>query len=190
MRAAILALVLAAAAGPAAAQAISGDAAERQLFPTRGVQIAVSRSLSEQERAIVRELVKEADRTGQSFRYYGSIAYSPSDGMTGQSIRGASTTTRPRPPTGRRWPHAVPLAGRAVRSRRISCRAGTSRGACSCRTTQPMGSARPTAACEGQRRWRSRHGRGRGGWRRATIPPTRRPRRSPFVTRMPTRWQG
>ena len=88
MRAALLALVLAAAAGPAAAQALSGDAAERQLFPTRGVQIAVSRSLSERERAIVREMVRELDRIGQSPRYYGSIAYSPSDGITGQSIHG------------------------------------------------------------------------------------------------------
>ena len=89
MRAAILALVLAAATEPAAAQALSGDAAARQLFPTRGIQVAVSRSLSEQERAILRELVREADRTGQSFRYYGSVAYSSNEGMTGQSIRGA-----------------------------------------------------------------------------------------------------
>lgn len=89
MREAILAVCLAMCAGPVSAQAISGDAAQRQLFPTRGVQVAVSRSLGEEEQAIIRELVREADRTGEDFRYYGSIAYSPDEGMTGQSIRGA-----------------------------------------------------------------------------------------------------
>jgi hypothetical protein len=89
MRAAILAAVLAAVAGAGAAQTVDGASAQRQLFPTRGVQIAVSRSLSAEQRAIVEELAKEADRTGQSFRYYGSIAWSPAEGMTGQSIRGA-----------------------------------------------------------------------------------------------------
>ena len=89
MRAAILAMVLLATGTPVAAQAIGGDAARAQLFPTRGIQIAVSSSLSELERATITEMVSEADRTGQSFRYYGSIAYSPSEGLTGQSIRGA-----------------------------------------------------------------------------------------------------
>ena len=89
MRAAILAALLAAAAVPAAAQGIGGDAAEAQLFPTRGIQLAVSRSLTERERAIVSAMVKEADRTRQSFRYYGSIAYSPSEGLTSESLQGA-----------------------------------------------------------------------------------------------------
>lgn len=89
MRGAILSACLALAAAPAAAQTISGDAARGQLFPTRGMQLAVSRALSEQERAIMSEMVKEADRTGQSFRYYGSIAYSPSEGLTAESLRGA-----------------------------------------------------------------------------------------------------
>lgn len=89
MRSAVLCVVIAAIASPGAAQSVNGDAARQQIYPTRGVQVAVSRSLSAEERAIVQELVKEADRTGQGFRYYGSIAYSPSEGMTGQSIRGA-----------------------------------------------------------------------------------------------------
>lgn len=89
MRGAILWTCLALAAVPAAAQTVSGDAARAQLFNTRGIQLAVSRSLSEQERAIMSEMVKEADRTGQPFRYYGSIAYSPSEGLTSESLRGA-----------------------------------------------------------------------------------------------------
>lgn len=89
MRAAILSICLAVAAAPAAAQAISGDAAQRQLFAPRGVQLAVSQSLSEQDRAIMSALVKEADRAGQPFRFYGSIAYSPSEGLTAESLQGA-----------------------------------------------------------------------------------------------------
>jgi hypothetical protein len=89
MRAAILSACLLLAATPAAAQAIDGATAQRQLFAPRGVQLAVSRSLSEQERAIMGAMVKEADRTGQSFRFYGSIAYSPSEGLTAESLQGA-----------------------------------------------------------------------------------------------------
>jgi hypothetical protein len=89
MRAAILSACLACAAAPAAAQAVSGEAAQRQLFAPRGVELAVSSSLSEQERAIMAAMVKEADRTKQSFRFYGSIAYSPSEGLTAESLQGA-----------------------------------------------------------------------------------------------------
>lgn len=89
MRGAILSACMAVLAVPAAAQTIGGDVARGQLFPTRGIQIAVSRSLSEVERAIVSEMAKEADRTGQGFLYYGSIAYSPSEGLTSESLRGA-----------------------------------------------------------------------------------------------------
>lgn len=89
MRGAILLACLALAAAPATAQTIGGDAARGQLYPTRGIQIAVSRSLSELDRAIVSEMVKVADQRGQSFRYYGSIAYSPSEGLESASLRGA-----------------------------------------------------------------------------------------------------
>ena len=89
MRAAILSACLMLAAAPVSSQAVSGDTAQKQLFPPRGVQLAVSRSLSEQERAIVSEMVKEADRTGQGFLFYGSIAFSPSEGLTAESLRGA-----------------------------------------------------------------------------------------------------
>lgn len=88
MRLMMLAALLA-ASGSATAQTVDEDAAARQLFSPRGIQLAVSQSLSEFERAVVGEMVKEADRTGQTFRYYGSIAYSPSEGLQSESLQGA-----------------------------------------------------------------------------------------------------
>ncbi len=88
MRSAILAASLAIAAAPATAQ-VEGNAAKRQLFSARGVQLALSRSLSEQEQEIVQGIVREADRTGQTLPYYGSIAFSPSEGLTAELIQGA-----------------------------------------------------------------------------------------------------
>ena len=87
MRSAILAASLAIAAAPATAQ-VEGNAAKRQLFSARGVQLALSRSLSEQEQEIVQGIVREADRTGQTLPYYGSIAFSPSEGLTAELISG------------------------------------------------------------------------------------------------------
>ena len=88
MRGAILAMSLIVVAVPAMAQ-VEGNVAKRQLFPTRGVQLALSRSLSEQEQEIIQGIVREADRTGRTLPYYGSIAYSPSEGLTAESIQGA-----------------------------------------------------------------------------------------------------
>ena len=34
-------------------------------------------------------MVKEAERTRQTFRFYGAIAYSPSEGLTANSLQGA-----------------------------------------------------------------------------------------------------
>ena len=89
MRAVILAVALVAGAMPAAAQSINSATAERQLFPTRGIQIAVSRALSDQDRAIVSAMAEEARRTRQPFHYYGSIAWSPSEGLQSDALQGA-----------------------------------------------------------------------------------------------------
>lgn len=89
MRAAILSLCLVGAAASVSAQAIDGATAQKQVFAPRGIQLAVSRSLSEQDRAVLNAMVKEADRTGQTFHFYGSIAYSPSEGLTAESLQGA-----------------------------------------------------------------------------------------------------
>ena len=53
MLGAILAVLVTAMAVPVAAQGLSGDLAARQLFPTRGSDLAVSSSLSEQERQVL-----------------------------------------------------------------------------------------------------------------------------------------
>jgi hypothetical protein len=88
MRSFLLTLMIAFGTG-AGAQAIDERTADRQLFSPRGIQLAVSPSLSEFERRVMSEMVKEADRTGQTFRYYGSIAYSPSEGLQSESLQGA-----------------------------------------------------------------------------------------------------
>jgi hypothetical protein len=84
-----VALVIVMFGTAAAAQAIDERAAAQQLFSPRGIQLAVSPSLSEFEQRVMSEMVKEADRTGQTFRYYGSIAYSPSEGLQSESLQGA-----------------------------------------------------------------------------------------------------
>jgi hypothetical protein len=89
MRSAILGLCLALLAGPLAAQTVDGRTAQRQLFQTRGMDVALGPTLTAEERQIVTFMVEEADRTRQSFRFYGTIAYAPAEGLTAQSVQGA-----------------------------------------------------------------------------------------------------
>lgn len=87
MRSIVLALAL--VAPPAAAQTLSGAEAERLLFPARGIAVAISSAVGEAERRVLEVMPAEAQKAGQGFRYYGSIAFSPSDGLQSDSIRGA-----------------------------------------------------------------------------------------------------
>ncbi|MBM9596450.1 5-aminolevulic acid synthase [Roseitranquillus sediminis] len=93
MRSILLAVALTLAAVGAQAQAVDGDAAERQLFPVRGIAVAVGRQLSPQDQAIVRAMFDPAviRQAGQSFSplYYGSIAFSPDEGLQSEALRGA-----------------------------------------------------------------------------------------------------
>lgn len=117
MRQTLIAMALVTAGTAAAAQPVGQMQAERQLPPTRGLALALSNQLSEQERAVVRAMVREADRTQQSFRYHGSIAYSPSEGLTSESLQGAFNF------------HSVQAADRAALA---ACNAARKRGSARC----------------------------------------------------------
>ena len=77
----------------AAAQPLSEGQAAGQLFSPRGITVAVSRQISEQEQAIVRAMFDPAvlRQAGQSFTpvYYGSVAWSPDQGLQSEALQGA-----------------------------------------------------------------------------------------------------
>ncbi len=73
----------------AAAQAVGGREAARQLFPVRGIGVAVSSELDPSQQAVVRAMAAAAEQQGQSFRYYGAIAFSPGAGLQSSSLQGA-----------------------------------------------------------------------------------------------------
>ena len=88
-----LLLACALATTPVHAQTPSEADAARQLFDPRRVSVAVSRELTEQEQTLVRTMFDPAvlRQAGASFRpvYYGSIAYSPDQGLQSEALQGA-----------------------------------------------------------------------------------------------------
>lgn len=70
------------AAGGAAAQPISGDRADDLLFRTRGETIALAADLSEQDKAILRQVIELAEtRLRQPLYWYSTIAFAPDSGL-------------------------------------------------------------------------------------------------------------
>ena len=84
-----IAAVAALLAGQAQAQPVEGGTARAQLFSPEGVAVAVSGELTEMQRSIVQAMASEAGRAGRDFSYYGSIAFSPSDGLQSRTLQGA-----------------------------------------------------------------------------------------------------
>lgn len=79
------------AAAPASAQPVSEAGARDLLFGTRGEAIALSQALSEQEKAILREVIRlTGEQMRQPLRYYASIAYSPDEGLVSEALQSSS----------------------------------------------------------------------------------------------------
>lgn len=89
MREALIATLVLVMAGAAGAQPVDQKTADRQLFSPRGMHLALASSLGAQDRKIVEAMVREAEKADQDFRYYGSIAFSPSEGLQSESLQGA-----------------------------------------------------------------------------------------------------
>jgi hypothetical protein len=71
------------AAAPAAAEPVSGAAAEGMVFGLRGQTIALASDLSEADRAILRMVIDlSARQMRRPLYWYSAIAYSPTTGLT------------------------------------------------------------------------------------------------------------
>lgn len=70
----------------AAAEPVSGKDARRMLFSDRGTEVVLNASaeLSETDRKTIDTLVRS-----NGFKYYGAIAFSPSQGLLSESLQGA-----------------------------------------------------------------------------------------------------
>jgi len=107
------------AASPAAAEPLTGAAAQDLLFGLRGQTVAVAAGLSEMDQTILRMVVDlSASQMRQPLYWYSSIAYSPSTGLT----------TEPGPVAAANH-HGVAAADRAALA---ACNAAQAQGAAPC----------------------------------------------------------
>ena len=83
--------VLVLAASPVFGQSISGQQAESVLFGTNGESIQVDPELSDRDQAIIRRIVElSGSQFGQQLYYYGSIAWSPDEGLISDALQSSA----------------------------------------------------------------------------------------------------
>lgn len=76
--------------GAAAAEVLDTAAARAQLFPTRGQATQLSSRLSPADQATIRALIPLMETQLRApVKYFGSIAFSPSEGLVSESLQGA-----------------------------------------------------------------------------------------------------
>ena len=115
----IVAIMLIAVAGAAAAQSVSSRQAAAVLFEPGRQVVQVSSALSKAEQGTIKALVPLMEQQMQTpVRFYSSIAYAPDQGLVSEALQGA-------------FNHHSPAA--ADRAARRACAAAKPRGAGPCR---------------------------------------------------------
>ena len=84
-------LILMMLAGPLSAESLTEKAARPMLFAAKGESLAFASDLSDRDKAILKEVIKlSATQMRQPLYYYGSIAYSPDEGLMSEALQSSA----------------------------------------------------------------------------------------------------